>query len=71
MPKGYHRIARTDIYSRQGEEDFSMFESLNERIRIDEASESTPKQRMIRYGVIGLISLVVIVILYEAVRLLG
>jgi hypothetical protein len=48
-----------------------MFESLNERIRIDESGDSTPKQRMIRYGLIGIVSLVVIVILYEAVRLLG
>jgi hypothetical protein len=48
-----------------------MFESLDERIKIDESGDSTPKQRMIRYGIIGVISLVVIVILYEAVRLLG
>jgi hypothetical protein len=48
-----------------------MFESLEERIKIDESGDSTPKERMIRYGVIGLISLVVIVLLYEAVRLLG
>jgi hypothetical protein len=50
---------------------FSMFESLDERIKIDESGESTPKQRMIRYGIIGIVSLGVIVILYEAVHLLG
>lgn len=48
-----------------------MFESLDERIKIDESGESTPKQRMIRYGIIGIVSLGVIVILYEAVQLLG
>jgi hypothetical protein len=48
-----------------------MFESLNERIRIDESGEYTPKQRMMRYVVIALISIAVIAIIYEAVRLFG
>jgi hypothetical protein len=48
-----------------------MFESLDESIKHELEGESSPKERMIRYAVIALISIVVIGVLYEAVRLLG
>lgn len=48
-----------------------MFESLDERIKIDESGESTPKERLIRYLVIAAVSIVVIVLLYAAVHFLG
>jgi hypothetical protein len=46
-----------------------MFESLDERIKIDESS--TPKERMIRYGGIGIISIVVIAGIYAVVHYFG
>lgn len=48
-----------------------MFESLDERIRIDESGESTPRERLIRYLTIAAVSIAVIVALYVAVHLLG
>ncbi len=48
-----------------------MFDSLDESIKHDLEHESSSKERMIRYGVITAVSLIVIVALYEAVHLLG
>jgi hypothetical protein len=48
-----------------------MFESLDESIKHELQSESSDRERIIRYVVIALISLIVIFVLYEAVHLLG
>jgi hypothetical protein len=48
-----------------------MFDSLDESIKHELDSESSAKDRMIRYAVITVIAIVVIGGLYEAVRLLG
>jgi hypothetical protein len=48
-----------------------MFDSLDDSIKHDLEHESSAKARMIRYAVITVIALIVIVALYEAVRLLG
>ncbi len=48
-----------------------MFESLDESIKHELDTESSAKERMIRYGVITAITLIVIAALYEAVHLLG
>ena len=61
----------TGIYSRTSEVFCPMFDSLDERMKHELGGESTPKERIIRYGLIAAISLAVIVGLYEAVRLLG
>jgi len=48
-----------------------MFDSLDESIKHDLDHESSTKDRIIRYVVITVISLIVIGALYEAVHLLG
>ncbi len=48
-----------------------MFSSLDEQIRRDEASTSSPRERWIRYGGIALASIVVFVGLYAAIMLFG
>jgi hypothetical protein len=48
-----------------------MFESLDDSIKHELQSESSDRERIIRYVVIALISIIVIFVLYEAVHLLG
>jgi len=47
-----------------------MFESLSERIHQDEAHEEPPRDRMVRYAVIVLVSVCAVVALVEASRLI-
>ena len=48
-----------------------MFDSLDESIKHDLQYESSDKERIIRYLLIAVISIVVIFGLYEAAHLLG
>jgi hypothetical protein len=48
-----------------------MFDSLDDSIKHELDTESSTKERMIRYGIITAVSLIVIAALYEAVHLLG
>lgn len=48
-----------------------MFDSLDESIKHDLDSESSSKERLIRYGAITAITLIVIVAIYELVHLFG
>lgn len=47
-----------------------MFESLDERIQKDEAHEEPPRARLMRYGIIALVSVGVVAVLVEASRLI-
>jgi hypothetical protein len=46
-----------------------MFDSLDERIKRDEMNG--PKERVLRYVVVAIVSVAIFAGLYEAVRLLG
>ncbi len=47
-----------------------MFESLDEHIKHDQALESTPAQRILRWGLALVVTLVVIGGLYLAIQML-
>jgi hypothetical protein len=48
-----------------------MFDSLEDRIKHDVAEQSSTKERMFRYVLILIVSVVLFAGLFEAVRLLG
>ena len=47
-----------------------MFESLDEQMKHDDAETSTPKERMLKYVLIGVVSIVLFAGLFMSVRLL-
>ena len=47
-----------------------MFESLDEQMKHDDAETSTPKERMLKYVLIGVVSIVLFAGLFMGVRLL-
>jgi len=47
-----------------------MFESLDEHIKHDQAMESTPAQRLLRWGLAVVVTLLVLGGLYSAIKLL-
>lgn len=47
-----------------------MFESLDEHIKQDQAAESTPAQRLLRWGLAVLVTLLVLGGLYSAIQFL-
>ena len=47
-----------------------MFESLDEQMKHDDAETSTPKERMLKYLLIGVVSIVLFAGLFMGVRLL-
>jgi hypothetical protein len=48
-----------------------MFDSLDEQMKHELGGQESTKDRIIRYAVISAISIVVIVALYEVVRIFG
>jgi lipid-A-disaccharide synthase-like uncharacterized protein len=48
-----------------------MFESLDEQMKHDDAETSTPKERMLKWILIGLVATVVFGGLFMGIRLLG
>ena len=48
-----------------------MFESLDEQMKHDDAETSTPKERMLKWVLVCVISIVLFGGLYMGVRLLG
>jgi hypothetical protein len=48
-----------------------MFETLDERMKHDEAEVSSPRQRLLKWVVVGVVSLALFGGLYMGVRLIG
>lgn len=48
-----------------------MFESLDEQMKHDDAETSTPKERMLKWALTGLVAIILFGGLYMGVRLLG
>ena len=48
-----------------------MFESLDEQMKHDDSETSTPKERMLKWVLTGLVAIILFGGLYVGVRLLG
>ena len=48
-----------------------MFDSLEEKMKLDDAVESTPKERYVKYSAIAVMSILIFVVLYFGLMMMG